>query len=281
MSLGDDGKLVYKAYSDQGDRVLDWSTCGYNRSEVPIPDVKVVATLSPPEGAAKPNGNMKYPMGPDSRELIQSAIDQVAAQPAGVDGFKGAVLLKKGTYYIDGSLSVGPGVVLRGEGDGEDGTVLIMKSASNKDVALRLEGAGGIEAAENPDAARIVDPYVPTGTLQLNLEHTDQFKVGDFVHVKKTVNEQWIEDLGMGERLRHIRGGKEGAFKKPWKPEAYQFRILRQITAVDSNTITLDVMLPQSFDEKQSADSGHPSRSGWRIQNMRDGYSRTHRRMVC
>jgi hypothetical protein len=250
ISLGEDGKLVYQPFSDKGDRLLDWSTCGYQRSEVPIPDVAAVETLTPPAGETKPEGQMKYPMGPDSRGLIQGAIDQVAAQPAGTDGFKGAVLLKKGTWYVGGPLSVKPGVVLRGEGDGEDGTVLIMKSSKAKETAIRLGGEEGIIAPEAPTAVRIADAYVPTGTLRLNLKGPHPFQAGDFVHVKKTVNDQWIKDLGMGERLRHIRGGKEGAFKKPWKPEAYQFRILRQITAVDGNTITLDLMLPQSFDEK-------------------------------
>jgi hypothetical protein len=94
---------------------------------------------------------------------------------------------------------------------------------------------------------RIADPYVPSGSAQLTLKDASRFKPGDFVCVKKTVNQQWIDDLGCGERLRHIRGGKEGMKKRPWKPEAYQFRHIRRVTQVRANTITLDVMLPQSF----------------------------------
>jgi hypothetical protein len=51
----------------------------------------------------------------------------------------------------------------------------------------------------------------------------------------------------MGERLRHIRGGKEGLKKNPWKPKSYQFMHLRQIAKVNGNKIYLDVMLPQSI----------------------------------
>ena len=71
------------------------------------------------------------------------------------------------------------------------------------------------------------------------------------------MNEKWIEALGMGERLRHIRGGKEGAYKNPWKPGSYQFKQIRQITAVNGNTITLDMVLPQSFEKQYGGGEGY------------------------
>lgn len=106
-------------------------------------------------------------------------------------------------------------------------------------------------------AVRITETYVPTGSTQITVEDASQFAVGDDICITKTVNEQWIEDLGMGERLRHIRGGKEGAFKKPWKPGSYQFRHYREITAIDGNTITLNVMMPQSLEEKHGGGTVH------------------------
>jgi hypothetical protein len=256
VSLGPDGRLVYRAYSKQGDRLMDWSQCGYRNSSVPIPDVPVAVTLEPLSGEAKAIGNMAYPMGPDSRKRIQEALDQVAAMAPNADGSRGAVLLKKGTYYLGGGLTVRSGVVLRGEGDGEDGTVLIMSSArgglrEDGDAAILLgEPKGKEDPVGEADCVRIADAYVPSGSLTLTLAKAGGFKVGDFVHVRKTVNRAWIDLLGMGERLQHIRGGGEGAGKRPWVPGAYSLRHLRRIVAMDGNRITLDAVLPQSFDKQ-------------------------------
>lgn len=250
VSLGTDGELVYKPYSEQGDRILDFSRVGYGYSEVPIPNVPVVETLTAPSGQAVQVGNMKYPMGPDSRNAIQAALDKVAAMTPDAKGHKGAVLLKRGTYYLNGDLRVGSGVVIRGEGDGEDGTVLIMmrKGDARRSTAVSLRGEGGLEETGSP--VRMTADYVPTGSYSVALADASSFEAGDAVIVRKTVNDQWIEDLGMGERLRHIRGGKEGLKKRPWKPGSYQFRIPRQITAIHDNIVTFDLPLPQSFEEK-------------------------------
>ncbi|MDX1285330.1 MAG: hypothetical protein R3182_09965, partial [Draconibacterium sp.] len=102
VSMGEDGQLVYKPYSEKGDLVLDWSNCGYKRSEVPIPDVSVVETLQPLSENSSPFENMSYPKGPDNLEQIQSALDRVGDRKPDVNGFKGAVLLEKGNYFIDG-----------------------------------------------------------------------------------------------------------------------------------------------------------------------------------
>jgi hypothetical protein len=256
ISMGDDGKLVYKPYSDKGDRLMDWSHCGYRNSSVPIPDVAVAETFAPLEGKPEPVVNMAYPMGPDSRARIQAAIDKVAELPPNADGSRGAVLLKKGTHYVKGSLTIRSGVVLRGEGDGEDGTILILQSDKGGDIAVHLgEPHGKADPMGEPDAVRIVEDYLPSGSLQLTVENAGQFKVGDDVHVLKSTNQEWIDHLGMGKRLQHIRGGKEGAGKRPWLPEAYQFRHHRRIAAIDGNRITLDAILPQSFEKKHGGGS--------------------------
>lgn len=343
VSMSPGGKLIYKPYSDKGDRILDFSQCGYMRSEIPIPDVPVVETLTPPAGRAKPVGKMAYPVGPDSRGLIQGAIDKVAKRDPDAQGLRGAVLLKKGTWYVYGGLRVLPGVVLRGEGDGEDGTVLIFHKHDRAGISLGGGGGGGkfyttvngmlskeklengkdgaflilenghkfqVNPSRNPKKynpldyvgskvtvyfratkqqhgektiavirdirvakieklkegqdgppmladlflpgmelpplpeSRIADEYLPSGSIQLTLEDARGFKVGDYIEVIKTTNEKWRRDLGMGERLRHIRGGKHG-YKRPWPLRTFGHP--RQILAIKGNTITLDVVLPQSI----------------------------------
>lgn len=249
VSFGQDGRLVYQPYSDMGDRILDWSYCGYKQSEVPIPDVPVVEILQPPSVDVQSPDNMMYPTESDNRAYIQAALNRTGSRMPDANGVKGAVLLTKGTYYIDGSLKVSSGVVLRGEGDGENGTILIFNSSGGGD-AIIVEGDGPIKELNVNIEIRIAQHYLPSGSISLTLEDASPFRAGDFVCVKKTVNEKWIEDLGVGERLRHIRGGKEGAKKSPWKPESYQFKHIRQIGDINGNTITLDMVLPQSI-EKQ------------------------------
>lgn len=245
VSMGPDGKLVYKAYSDEGDRLLDWSKAGYMQNNVPLPDAQVKDTLYPLNGEPLQVGALAYPMGPDSREMIQDALYRVWQMSPDANGVKGAVLLKAGTYYVTGSLFVPTGVVLRGEGDDENGTVIIFRSVNGGGNAIKT-GQGSIWTNWQT-AVDITDNYVPSGSYEILVTDASIFQPGDFVYVRKTVNQQWIDDLGCGERLRHIRGGEEGAGKKPWTPDAFQFMHLRQITAVNGNTLTLDVMMPQSI----------------------------------
>ena len=249
ISTGTDGRLVYKPYSKMGDRILDWSNCGYGKSEVPIPDVPVIETLQSLTSDTRPGGNMCYQKGADNRGQIQAALDRVEAGQTGPEGSKGAVLLKRGTYYIYGSLKIGSGVVLRGEGDSENGTILIFNDPG-KSAAIVIEGEAPVLDLQNERKVRIVQKYLPTGSISITLKDAGQFQTGDVVCIRKTVNDRWIEDLGMGERLRHIRGGREGAGKRPWNPRSYQFEHIRRITAIRGNTITIDRMLPQSI-EKQ------------------------------
>lgn len=248
VSLDEGGRLVYKPYSDRGDRILDWSHCGYRQSEVPIPFVPVVETVDPPPGEPRPVAGMAYPDGPDSRERIQAAVDRAAAREKAPSGARGAVLLKRGTYFLNGSLRVPSGVVLRGEGDDENGTVLIAQATAAGEAIIQVgDPDATIGHAGEATAVRIADSYLPSGSTELSLQDASRFKPGDLVCVRKTVSQAWIDLLGMGERLRHIRGGREGMNKRPWKPESYQFPHHRRITRVDGNSITLDAMLPQSF----------------------------------
>lgn len=238
---GKDGRLVYEPYTDKGDRILDFSICGFKRSEAPIPDVAVVATVHPLPGEAVPDGTMAYPKGPDSREQIQSALDRVASRQPGADGFRGAVLLKKGTFYVNGSLFVSSGVVLRGEGDGADGTVLIFRNPRGTGIQVGNPEAEPVRLGE---PTSITDSYIPAGSMHVSVEDARQFRQGDYIHVRKTTNDQWIKDLGM-DRITEIRPDNKRVGN--WNAKRYQFDHVRQITQIEGNRITLDVQLPQSI----------------------------------
>jgi hypothetical protein len=239
---GNDGRLVYQPFTPQGDQIPDFSICGYKRSEEPIPNVQVAATVNPLPGVVQPDGTMAYPQGPDSYQQIQDALNEVAALQPNENGFRGAVLLKKGTYYVNGSLVVGSGVVLRGEGDGPDGTVLIFRNPKGNGIELGNPEATIVKTGES---LRIKESYLPTGSIQITLDDANLFKTGDYVVVRKTTNDQWIKDLGM-DRLSEIRPERAPDVRN-WKAESYQFEHVRQIVQVSGNRITLDVQLPQSI----------------------------------
>jgi hypothetical protein len=102
-------KLVYVADA-QGNVIPDFSNCGYGGGGVELPIVPVKETVEAPSG--------------DAGAAIQAAIDKVSALPLDANGLRGAVLLKKGTYSIAGTLHIkASGVVLRGEGEGEKETL--------------------------------------------------------------------------------------------------------------------------------------------------------------
>lgn len=238
---GKDGRLVYKPYTDKGDQLLDFSFCGYKRSEVPIPDVAVVATVDPLQGETSPDGTMAYPIGPDSREQIQRALDRVASRQPDADGFRGAVLLKKGTYYVNGGLLVPSGVVLRGEGDGADGTVLIFRNPRGTGIQV---GNAEAEPVVTGEPTNITDTYLPAGSIHVHVEDPGKFSKGDYVNVRKTTNDKWISLLGM-DRLTEIQPDNKRVGN--WRASRYQFDHVRQIKKVEGNRITLDGQLPQSF----------------------------------
>src|SRR5436309_13689516 len=78
---GKDGRLVYDVDA-RGNRVPDFSHCGYAGGGVAIPDVPIRVRVP-----AKPG---------DATARIQTAIDHVAQLPADAHGLRGAVLNEAG-----------------------------------------------------------------------------------------------------------------------------------------------------------------------------------------
>src|SRR5574344_51511 len=91
-----DSALVISAYPD-GDRIPDYSFCGYMAGEEPLPDL-----LTDPD---VPVIRLTAPQG-DATALIQEAIDFASIQPKTASGFRAVVLLSKGCYQLEGSLVI-------------------------------------------------------------------------------------------------------------------------------------------------------------------------------
>ncbi|WP_017258115.1 hypothetical protein [Pedobacter arcticus] len=217
---GKNHELVYLA-DEKGNTIPDFSHVGYHHGNKEIPDVAIVKTLTAPEG--------------DAGSTIQKAIDEVSAYPIQKDGFRGAILLKKGTYQIAGTLFIkASGVVLRGEGEQ---TKLIATGTKQRSLII-INGTGKPKALTDTQTF-ITDEYVPTGAFSFRVKNADQFKAGDKVMVYRPGTEQWIKDLQM-DRIVERPGTKQ------WKPEEYNLSYEREITQVKGDLITLDnpVVMP-------------------------------------
>lgn len=224
---GEDGRLVYVP-DTKGNIIPDFSNVGYMGGDEPIPDVPVVLTLEP-AGLD------------DETARIQAAIDEVSVLPKDENGFRGALLLKKGIYKLENSLYIQTdGVVLRGEGQGEDGTVLLATAAKKYDL-IHVVGSGSV--TEIPGTrVQITDEYVPVGARTFTVEDAEQFSVGDPIIVYRPSTEEWIHAIGMDD----IPTRSESVVQ--WQAGSYDFHYERTITAIDGNQITIDAPIVNALE---------------------------------
>jgi hypothetical protein len=222
---GPGNQLLYTPDS-LGNRVPDFSYCGYAAGEkaIPVAPVKVVVPVK--EG--------------DATLRIQAAIDYVSGLPADKDGIRGAVLLQKGTYSVNGSLYIrSSGVVIRGSGFGEEGTVLL---GDGKDRETLVMIRGKKDMITNTPV-QITDDYVPVNAITLTVATPQSFKAGDKVLVTRACTKEWIDVLGTG----HFGGGITAL---GWKPGQRELQWYRTITAVKDKSIILDAPLTTALDKK-------------------------------
>jgi hypothetical protein len=224
------GHLVY-GQDGQGNRIPDFSYAGYRNGDAPIPNVPARAVLSPPAG------------GGDATALIQAAIDSVSALPQDRHGFRGAVVLKRGTYQIGTSLHIqASGVVLRGAGAGPGGTVLLPANPVARTL-VNIRGTGKITPVG--PAHSVVDDYVPVGSRTVTLDSTDGLAVGDDVIVQRPQTQAWIHAIGMDA----IPPRPDGKPITQWTPNSgLQFE--RKIAAISGSQVTLDVPLTNALEKE-------------------------------
>lgn len=237
------GQLHYASWNDKGDTLPDFSYCGYREGGASVPRTENVLVLEP-SGAE------------NELSRIQDALDKLGAMPIGENGMRGALLLKKGLWKVGGSIFMRhDGIVLRGEGQGEDGTVImatlrkphdvlvIGRSASGQlnDEPLKHESpeiAGGLGEGKR---SYPVKNHVPVGSRVLTVPDA-HFKAGEEVLITRPGTKEWIDAIGMGKIPE-----RPGVVQ--WSPSAYSFGFFRKIRSVDGDCITLEIPLVQSIDE--------------------------------
>lgn len=197
----------------------DFSYAGYKKSEEPLPFISEKITIAP--------GNR------NDRVAIQNAIDSLARLPL-ENGFRGAILLKKGEYFVDSTLTIkNSGIVLRGEGQGEHGTIIYSTNQAKEwakpdsitaQHAFKMEDfvfiqvIGGSKRTPRKNKQSITKNLM-VGNTQIPITDATPFKIGDLIQLTKTTNEKWINNINMSQF--------------GWAPKDYQLEYRTFITDID------------------------------------------------
>lgn len=221
-----EGKLSYQSDA-RGNRVLDFSYCGYRNSEAVIPNLKSAVWVPHQTG--------------DQTLRIQRAIDYVSSLKPDANGFRGAVLLDKGAFTLAGSLRIyRSGVVLRGM-DREQ--TQLIKTGTDREALIYLEGEAN---RHQLDTIRVRSSYVPVNSRTLELASAASLRKGDRLQVVRPGTQAWITSLGCD-----IFGG--GISALGWKVGDLDLTWDRVVTEVNGNSITLDAPLTVALDQAYGA----------------------------
>ena len=223
VSAGADGKLHY-ATDSRGNRIMDFSYAGYKGGGSRLPAIPVARTLQPEAG--------------DATARIQQAIDAVSHLMPSDQGLRGTVLLDPGSYEIAGTLTISAGgVVLRGSGSSESGTILRLTGTPHRLLTIHGEGSYQTTGRHVP----IADSYVPSGASSLQVENGSSFRAGDTVLIVHPITAEYIHFMGMDEL---VRDGK----KQTWLAAGSSIETDRTIKSVEGNRLTFDAPLSDSID---------------------------------
>lgn len=218
-----DDKLVYNAYTDKGDKIGDYSYGGFYAGDYELPisaNLPVAATIEP---SSDPET--------DDTARIQEAIDKVYNESAD-DNMK-IIRLKAGIYNISQKgIKLRSGIVLQGEGQSADGTVLFAKDLVQYAV-LNVAGSKPQQVGEN---AFITDSYVPAGATKLNIDSSriGDYKVGDLITICHPSTVKWADAIGMYGIINVYDNDTS------WKDNDVTNYSERTITAINGTEITID-----------------------------------------
>lgn len=243
LQLSKNGNLVY-TQDELGNQIPDFSYCGYKASSEPIPLVPVKIVLEPIAG--------------DATGLLQNAIDYLATLPRDANGFRGAILLKPGHYYLAGRLTIrSSGIVIRGSGFGDDGSVLTAAGVS-RETLIRIEGD---QVALKEEQLNITQEYVPVGAFSFAVEKASEIPVGTRIAINRPSTQKWIDLLQM-----NAFGGETSWLG--WKPGERDLRWDRVVVDVKGDTLVLDAPLTTALDQTYGTSSVQAYHVDGRIENI-------------
>ena len=239
------GNLLYQL-DERGQRIADFSQCGYRGGTEPLPNVQA---LIPQSRWVQVN-----PGAGDDTALIQAAIDSVEAMTPDADGWRGVVFLNAGEYQLASTITINAGgVVLKGAGDSPTSGTRLRATDARQYTLISLAGSGS-RSTVSGTTRNLVQKLVPAGTRTFAVDSTSGLAAGHSVIVQRPSPASWIADIDMDQ------------LANPWAAGSKNLSFDRVITRIDGNWITVDVPLPQTFESKY--DGGQIWRYTWtgRIQ---------------
>lgn len=218
----ENNKLTYLSDS-KGNRILDFSTCGYQGAEQDIPEIPFAVFVPHQSG--------------DNSLRIQQAIDYVSSLPLNKNGFRGTILLDKGVFELSKELYITTsGVVL--QGSDKQQTVLLKKGV-NRGALIYVEGKQNIKIH---DTIQIISSYVPVNATEMQLASNRGINKGSRAFIVRPSTKEWIASLNCD-----VFGGGIGALG--WKPGEMDLLWDRTIINSTENQITLDAPLTVAIDK--------------------------------
>lgn len=226
----------------QGNTIPDFSKVGYFHGKKDVPFVSVVKTLTP-------SSNSNYE--------INNAIEALAAMPLDKNGFRGAILLKKGVYKVQSINILVSGIVLRGEGE----ETIIVAAGNGQRSLIVANGTGSFKEIKKSRTS-ITDRYVAVGAKSFTVANANEYKVGDKIIVYRPGTQQWISDLRMDQI--EVRDTST----KQWQPNSFHLQFERAITRIDGNTIFIDNPIVMALEEQYGGGEIYKYNFDGRINNV-------------
>jgi hypothetical protein len=212
---------VYIADSE-GNRIPDYSYCGFRKSQSAIPSVANRVRVEPQQG--------------DATTMIQSAIDFVGQLMPDSEGLRGAVLLAPGVFDIEGQLILNrSGVILRGTVvDGKPMTQL-RAIGHDRRALIRLQGEGQPELG--PECV-VRDSSVPIGARKLAIAPDSSIRPGVTIRITHPSTREWIHSVDMDQFPTDERGSW-----LDWRPGSVDVTWERQVQTVQMTPEGMEVEL--------------------------------------
>jgi hypothetical protein len=234
VAKGEGNVLLYGLYANEKQinraHILpDFSYAGYQKGGVALPSydsLPIKATL--------------IANGIDDTVQIQKAITEISTLPPNQDGIRGVILLSAGDFLVSEEIIINTsGVIIRGEGQGKNGTTL--KSISTKKLATVItfkgEGNGRTpKAATAKQQTNIIQDMLPVGSRSVQVATSEGYKIGDEIAIVRTPNALWLSKEGINMA------------QFDWTPKSYTLPFERTIIAIVDNTLIFDIPMVDTIE---------------------------------